>query len=127
MYVIQQQTEGKRFMNRLLIIGNEDFKIDIFKTLTYTGYIRTYVVSEREIQIRCNDDFLKIEEVNSIINEYDTDDRKKIPYENPKILMVTFSTMEFVKEILIDERLPEGLYMDDFKNIMPFKEAIGNI
>lgn len=114
-------------MNRLLIIGNEDFKIDIFKTLTYSGDIRTYVVSDREIQIRCNDDFVKIEEVNSIVNEYDADDRKKIPYENPKILMTTFSTMEFVKEILIDERLPEGLYMDDFKNIKPFKEAIGNI
>ena len=38
--------------------------------------------------------------------------------------MITFSAMEFVKEILSDDRLPKGLYMDDFKHIRPFEEVI---
>lgn len=47
-----------------------------------------------------------------------------IPYDNPKIVMITFSDIEFAKEILSDDRLPKGLYMDDFKHIRPFEEVI---
>ena len=47
-------------MNRLLLLGNEKFGIDLFKTLTYSENIKTYVVSEREVQFRRDDDFVKI-------------------------------------------------------------------
>lgn len=111
-------------MNRLLLLGDEKFGIDLFKTLTYSENIKTYVVSEREVQLRRDDDFVKIEAVNNIVNEYDEEERSRIPYDNPKIVMITFSDIEFAKEILSDDRLPEGLYMDDFKHIRPFEEVI---
>ena len=63
-------------------------------------------------------------DVNNIVNEYDEEERSMIPYDNPKIVMITFSDIEFAKEILSDDRLPKGLYMDDFKHIRPFEEVI---
>lgn len=114
-------------MKRLLMIGNENLDIDLFKTWNYKGYIKSYVLSEREVQLRRGDDILKIEAVNNIINEYDEEERKKIPYENPKILMITFSSKEFAKEVLDDDRLPKGLFIDDLKHIRTFEEAIESI
>ena len=38
-------------MNRLLLLGKEKYGNDLFKTLTYTENIKTYVESEREVQL----------------------------------------------------------------------------
>lgn len=111
-------------MERILVIGNSDFDIDLFKTFAYGDNIKNYVVSEREVQLRKDDEFVKIEAVNKIINEYDEAERNKIPYDNPKIFMVTFSSMRFVLQIINDERLPKGLFIDDFKSIRTLEEVL---
>lgn len=114
-------------MKRLLVIGNSDFGINLFKTIVYGENIKNYCVSEREVQLRREDEFVKIEAVNKIVNEYDESERRKIPYESPKILMVTFSSIDFLKQVIEGSRLPEGIYIDDFKCIRSFDEAYKEI
>lgn len=111
-------------MKRVLVIGNSDFDIDLFKTFVYGDSIKNYAVSEREVQIRKDEEFVKIEAVNKIINEYDESERSKIPYDNPKIFMVTFSSIEFALQIIGDNRLPQGLFVDDFKTIRTLEEVV---
>lgn len=114
-------------MKRLLVIGNSDFGINLFKTIVYGDNIKNYCVSEREVQLRRDDEFVKIESVNKIVNEYDETERNKIPYKWPKILMVTFSSLEFLKQVIEKSRLPEGIFIDDFKCIRTFEEAYKDI
>lgn len=104
------------------MVGNDKLDIDLFKTWTFSENMKNYVVSEREVQIRYEDEIVKIEAVNNIVNEYDEDERSKIPYENPKILMFSFSDKEIAMKILGDERLPIGLFIDDFKHIRSIEE-----
>lgn len=114
-------------MKRLLVIGDSDFGIHLFKTMLYEDSIKNYCVSKREVQLRKDDEFVKIEAVNKIVNEYDVLERNKIPYKSPKILMVTFSSIEFLKQVIDGSKLPEGLYVDDFKCVHTFEEAYKKI
>lgn len=114
-------------MERILLIGNETFGLDFFKCRTYTGGIKNYTLSEREVQLRFGDEVIKIEAVNYIINQYDESERKKISFENPKLLMMTFLDKDFLKTVLKDESLPEELFVDDLSNIMQLKEYLEKI
>lgn len=111
-------------MERIILIGDETFDIDFFKCRTYAGGIKNYILSEREVQLRCGDEVIKLEAVNHIINEYDENERKKISFENPKILMITFSDRELLLSILKDEGLPKELFVDNLSQIMKLKEFI---
>lgn len=113
-------------MERLLLIGNEELDIEFFKLKTYSGDIKSYVMSEREVFIRHEDEVLKVESVNNMINEYDDSERKIISYDVTKILMLTFSDKELVHKVLSDESLPKGLFIDDLTNIMKLEEYLEN-
>lgn len=109
-------------MERLVLIGTQDFDLNVFNNLTYAEGIKCYIVSDMEVQIRRGDDIIKIEPVNKIINQYDDRAREKIPYENPKILMISYSSKDFVLEVISNNGLPKGLYYDDFEKIVPLDE-----
>ena len=111
-------------MERIRLIGDETFGLDYFKCKTYVGDVKNYILSEREVQLRRGDDVIKLEAVNYIINEYDENERKKISFENPKLLMMTFSDKELLMIILQDENLPETLFVDDLTHIMRLEEVV---
>ena len=111
-------------MERLLLIGDETFGIHFFKLKVYSDDIKSYVLSEREVQIRRGDEVIKLESVNNIINEFDEHEREKISYERPKIIMITFSNKEFLLDILMKEEFPEGIFVDDLKHIVKLEEFI---
>ena len=83
-------------MERLVLIGTQDFDLSVFNNLTYAEGIKCYIVSDMEVQIRRGDDIIKIEPVNKIIN--------------------------FVLEVISNNGLPKGLYYDDFEKIVPLDE-----
>lgn len=114
-------------MERILLIGNETFGLDFFKCRTYTEGIKNYTLSEREVQLRHGDEVIKLEAVNYIIKQYDASERKKISFENPKIIMMTFSDKDLLKTVLQDESLPMELFVDDLTNIMKLKEYIEKV
>lgn len=109
-------------MERIILIGDETFDLDFFKTKMYSDEIKNYSLSEREVQLRRGDDVVKLEAVNYIINEYDENERKNISFENPKILMITFSDKKFLMTILQDESLPKEILVDDLSRIMKLEE-----
>lgn len=114
-------------MERLLLIGDCAFGISFFKLKVYSEQIKTYMISEREVQFRAGDEFVKVEAVNNIIREFNEEERKFISYENPKILMITYSDKEFLKVVLTDEELPEGLFVDDLGKVVELKDFISKL
>lgn len=114
-------------MERVLLIGDCNFGISFFKLKVYSEQIKTYTISDREVQIRLGDEFIKVEAVNNIIKEFSEDERKVISYDNPKILMITYSNKEFLKVILEDKELPKGLLADDLGKIMTLKEFVDRL
>lgn len=111
-------------MERIILIGDETFDLDFFKCKTYAEGIKNYILSEREVQLRYGDDVVKLEAVNHIINEYDENERKKISFKNPKILMMTFSDKELLMTILKDSSLPNTLFVDDLTQVMKLEEFV---
>lgn len=111
-------------MKRFLLIGDEEFDINVFKLKKYEKDIKCYTISNREVQLRFNDDIVKIEAVNRMINQYDDEERLMIPFKNPKILMFTYSSKEFAKFIINDDDLPDNLLIDDFAHISKRSEFL---
>jgi len=111
-------------MERFLIIGDKCLDINMFSEFNYGDGIKAYMVSDMEIQIRMDDEIIKVEPVNNMINEYGEEEIKKIPYENPKIIMLSYSSGDFMKKVLDAGRFPEGTLADDFTKIMALGDFI---
>lgn len=105
-------------MKRVLLIGSPDLGIAFFKTRTYTDDIKTYVISNREVQIRLGDDIIKIEAANKIIKEFSKEEIEIIGYDKPKIFMLTYDNEELLLKILSDSEMDKGLFIDDFGSLI---------
>lgn len=112
-------------MKRFLLIGDEGLDIDLFKLKKFDQDIKCYSISNREVQLRLDDEIIKIEAVNMMINQYGDQERKIIPFENPKILLFTYSSENFALTVISDKELPSNLYVDDFKHICKIAEYTG--
>lgn len=111
-------------MKRVLLIGSPDLGIAFFKTRTYTDDIKTYVISNREVQIRMNDDIIKIEAANMIIKEFSKEEIEIIGYDEPKIFMLTYDNEELLLKILSDSEMDKGLFIDDFGTLIKLEDFI---
>lgn len=111
-------------MKRVLLIGSPDLGIAFFKTRTYTDDIKTYVISNREVQIRMNDNIIKIEAANKIIKEFSKEEIDIIGYDEPKIFMLTYDNEELLLKILSDNEMNKGLFIDDFGTLIKLEDFI---
>lgn len=114
-------------MKRILLIGSPDLGIAFFKTRTYTEDIKTYVISNREVQIRLGDDIIKIEAANMIIKEFSKEEIDIIGYDEPKIFMLTYDNEDLLLKILSDTEMDKGLFIDDFGTLISLKDFIKKI
>ena len=114
-------------MQRILIIGDKNLDINTFVGLKYEDEIKSYMVSDMEVQIRKNDEIIKVEPVNNMLNEFSDDEKQKIPFESPKIVILTYSSDEFLREVLDKLDTKGELLFDDFSNIMSYKDILEKI
>ena len=119
-------------MNQLrwiLLIGDENFNLDVIKAIKHPNSIRCYDVTEIKnrycVDFGTDHIFYDYEETETVLMDYEKDHLKKIPFENPHFIIMTYTSEERLKNILKQNILPKGIYVDnDFGLIIPLEEFI---
>ena len=112
-------------MQWLILIGDENFNLNILKSIKHKGYTRFYDVPG--IKGRYCVEF----EQEHIFYDFDLDvgelaeNLSKVPYKKPHFIMMIYKSEELVKHILKLKDFPNTIYVDnDYGLVLPLKEFI---
>jgi len=114
-------------MKWILLIGDENFSLDIIKAINHKDCIRCCDVDENRFLVDFGTDhiFYDYDVTQTTLMEYEKDELEKIPFKNPRIIIMTYTSEERLKDILKQNDFPKGIYVDnDFGLIVPLEEFI---
>lgn len=112
-------------MQWIILIGNEGFNLNLIRNLQHYGENKTTGLTENRIVVDYGHDHVFYESAEDIMNDYEEDDIKRIPFPNPQFIMMTYTNENLMKQILSQENFPRGIYIDDDNgNIMPIEDFI---
>lgn len=116
-------------LNWILLIGDEKFNLDVIKAIKHPDSIRCYDVNEIKnrycVDFGTDHIFYDYDETGSILRDYERKDLKKIPFKNPHIIIMTYTSEERLRNILQHSIFPKGIYVDnDFGLIIPMEEYV---
>ena len=112
-------------MQWIFLIGNQSFGMKTIKNMQFLSDVISYDVSqipgrycvdfgEAHVFFDQDVDLIGFEDTLSIV-----------PFGNPSIITVTFTSRECVEKILTQKDLPQDIYVDnDHGLVMPLKELI---
>jgi len=112
----------------LLLIGDEDFNLDVIKSINHPNSIRCYVTEIKNrycVDFGTDHIFYDYVEKETVLMDYEKNDLEKIPFKNPHFIIMTYTSEERLKNILKQNIFPKGIYVDnDFGLIVPIEEYI---
>lgn len=112
-------------MKWIFLIGEEDFDINSLKKLEYSGASSTYDVKEivGRYCLDYGDEHVYYDIVTDLTDFQD--DISTIPYNNPSIVMMTYTSTEIVRGILRQKDFPKDIYIDnDLGLTVPLRDFI---
>lgn len=112
-------------MQWIILIGNEGFNLNLIRNLKHYGENKYTNLTENRIVVDYGYDHVFYESAEDIINDYEEDDIKRIPFSNPQFIMMTYTNENLMKQILSQENFPRGIYIDDDNgNIVPIEDFV---
>ena len=100
-------------MKWIFLIGEEKFNINLLKKLKYSGIDLAYDVEEifGRYCLDYGDEHVFYDIVTDL-NDF-IEDISIIPYSNPSIVMMTYTSAEIVRNILKQNDFPKDIYIDN--------------
>lgn len=116
-------------MKWILLIGDEKFNLDRIKASQHSNSINCYDVSEIKnrycVDFGTDHIFYDYDEAGTILMDFEKEDLGKIPFEDPHIITMTYTSEERLKNILQQNNFLKGIYVDnDYGLIVPIEEFI---
>ena len=114
-------------MQYIILIGDEKLTLDSVKAIDHYGSASCHDVTEMKGRY-CVDygkDHIFYDYDNSVINDYEGSDLKKIPFKNPHFIMMAYKSEERMKSIISQANFLKGIFIDnDYGLIIPIEEFI---
>ncbi|KGE19583.1 hypothetical protein [Paenibacillus wynnii] len=112
-------------MQWIILIGNEYLNLNQISEIKHDGENKTTSLYTDRFVVDYGDDHVFYENAEDIINDYEEEDLKKIPFSNPRFIMMTYTNEKLMKQILCQENFLRGIYVDDDNgNILPIEEFV---
>ena len=109
-------------MKWIFLIGNETFNVETVKKLKHADMVRSYDEDGRYC-VDFGDDHIFYEQMTNI-DEFEGD-MPMLPFINPTIIMMTYTSSERVRKVLSRDNFPKDIYIDnDFGLIVSLAEFI---
>ena len=112
-------------MKWIILIGKEEFSINSLKNLKYLEMYLAYEVEEipGRYCLDYGDEHVFYDVVTDL--EDFMEDISIFPYKNPSIVMMSYTSDEIVRNILMQDDFPKDIYIDnDLGLIVPLSEFI---
>lgn len=110
-------------MQWVILIGNSDLDINSVRKIKHFGENKITELSPNRFVVDYGDEHVFYECVEDLINEYEEEELKEIPFDNPHFIMMTYTSEELMKKILCEDNFLKGIYVDDDNgNIVPIEQ-----
>ena len=112
-------------MSWIVLIGDESLNIDSLTKINHYGSMSTYTLSSKRCAVAYNNDYIYYDSADNLLNYYDKDESKSIPFNNPKFILMSYSSHNILKKVLSQDNFLKGVYVDNNKgNIVPIEKFI---
>jgi len=115
-------------MQWIILIGNEDLSLESVKSIEHNNSIQKYDVDETRYCIEFGDDHIFYDSITSAELGYEEDvliKLKNLPIKTLHFIMMTYTSEERMKKILIQKDFFRGIYVDNgHRLIVPIEEFI---
>ncbi len=116
-------------MNWILLIGDEKFNLDRIKAFKHPNSINCYDVTEIRnrfcVDFGTDHIFYDYNETGTILMDYKKEELEKMPFKNPHVITMTYTSEKRLKNILQQKNFLEGIYVDnDYSLIIPIEEFV---
>lgn len=115
-------------MQWIILIGNQNLTLDRIKRVQHHNCVNSYDVGtiKNRYCVDFGDDHIFYDfEDTPFLDEYENDELKNIPFKNPNFIIMTYTSLNIVREVLQQADFPNDIYVDnDFGLILPIKDFI---
>lgn len=114
-------------MQWIILIGDENLDLSVVKSIKHNDAIQSYNVSEINGRycVEFGEDHIFYDFSNDIINDYTSEELKKIPFKSPNFIMMVYTSEERMKKVIQQDNFLSGIYIDNgFGLIVPINEFI---
>lgn len=114
-------------MQWIILIGDTDFDFRCIKEVIHYGSLRSYEVEmiPRRYCVEYENDHIFYDYCGDFFPDYEENDLKKIPFEEPRFMMMLYTSPSRVREVLVQENFIRNIYIDnDHGVVLPLEEFI---
>ncbi len=110
-------------MEWVILIGSDDLDINSVRKIKHFGQNKVTDLSPNRFVVDYGDEHVFYEYVEDLINDYEEEELKAIPFDNPHFIIMTYTSEELMKKILSQDNFLKDIYVDDDNgNILPIKQ-----
>lgn len=112
-------------MSWIVLIGDESLNIDSLKKINHYGCKGTYILPSKRCAIAYNDDYIYYDSADDLLHYYDKNESGSIPFNNPRFILMSYSSSNILKKVLSQDNFLKGVYIDNNKgDIVPLEKFI---
>ena len=111
-------------MQWIILIGDENFDISSIKAIEHYESINCYDVDEGRYCVDNGKDHI-FYDLDNLTDDYEEDELLKIPFKNPRFIVMVYTSKELMKKILQQDNYLRNIYVDnDHECILPIEKFI---
>ena len=111
-------------MQWIILIGDENFDLSSIKTIKHYESIQCYDVDENRYCVDYGKDHI-FYDLDNLADDYEEDELLKIPFKNPRFIVMVYTSKELMKKILQQDNYLRNIYVDnDNECILPIEKFI---
>jgi len=112
-------------MSWIVLIGDESLNIHLLEKINHYGSMNTYTLPSKRCAVVYNNDYIYYDSVDNLLKYYDKNESKNIPFNNPRFILMSYSSKNILKKVLSQDNFLKGVYVDnDDGDIVPIEEFI---
>jgi hypothetical protein len=118
-------------MRWIILIGNEGFSLSTVKDVRYDRANKVTSLENNRFVVDFGDEHVFYEYAEDLLDDYEEEEKQSIPYHNPHFVIMTYSSLDLLKEILLQDHFLDDIYIDDdngrIVKIETFKESLNDM
>ena len=97
----------------VILIGDKSFSLDSFSDMKFYGKTELKM-GEHYIQVLYKSDYVTLDEDYDLLirNGYETEELSCLPFTDAKMIMLTYSNINILKNIICEEAFPKDIIID---------------
>ncbi|GGA18315.1 hypothetical protein GCM10008018_72830 [Paenibacillus marchantiophytorum] len=114
-------------MDWIILIGDERLTLESVKNIEHYGSVCTSEIEDDRFSVEYGKVHVFYDYDENLISVYEEVDLSRIPYSNPRFIMMIFNSVDLMWKILRQDNFLRNIYIDDdHGKIIPIEDFIND-